>query len=99
MGIKQEGGEGIYVGLPETFGGSKVSILSYLEEKMSEKVQGWHTRFLSPAGKEILLKTVILALPTYTRSCFLLPKTNCRKIVSIVSNFWWRSKRETKEIH
>ena len=87
LGIEQEGGEGIYLGLPESFGGSKVSILSYLKERMSERVQGWQTRFLSPAGKEVMLKAVAMALPTYTMSCFLLPKTICKKIVSIMSEF------------
>lgn len=38
LGIAQEGGEGIYLGFPETFGGSKVSILNFLKEKMSERV-------------------------------------------------------------
>lgn len=87
LGIEQEGGDGIYLGLPEAFGGSKVSILSYLKERLSEKVQGWQTRFLSPAGKEVLLKAVALALPTYTISCFLLPKMVCKKIVSVMSEF------------
>lgn len=66
---------------------------------MSERVQGWQTRFLSPAGKDVLLKSVALALPTYMMSCFLLPKTLCKKIVSIMSEFWWKNKKESKEIH
>ncbi|KAL0848127.1 hypothetical protein Bca101_021374 [Brassica carinata] len=99
LGIDQEGGEGVYLGLPEAFGGSKVSILSYLKERMSERVQGWQTRFLSPAGKEVMLKAVALALPTYTMSCFLLPKTVCKKIISIMSGFWWRNKKETRGIY
>lgn len=99
LGIEQEGGEGKYLGLPETFGGSKVSILNFLKEKMSERVQGCQTRFLSPAGKEVLLKAVAFALPTYTMSCFLLPKTVCRKILSIMTELWWRNKKEGKGIH
>lgn len=99
LGIKQEGGEGIYLGLPESFGGSKVSILNYLKERLSERVQGWQTRFLSSAGKEVVLKAVALALPTYTMSCFLLPKTVCRKILSIMSDFWWRNNKDSKGIH
>lgn len=38
LGIDQEGGGGIYLGLPESFGGSRVSIQSYLKEQMSERV-------------------------------------------------------------
>lgn len=64
LGIEQEAGAGIYLGLPETFGGSRVSLLSYLKDRLSESCQGWQTRFLSPAGKEVTLKAVALALPT-----------------------------------
>lgn len=35
LGIHQPGGEGTYLGLSEAFGGSKVSILSFLKEKLS----------------------------------------------------------------
>lgn len=49
--IQETGGEGMYLGLPESFWGSKVSFLSYLKERISQKVQGWQMRFFSPGGK------------------------------------------------
>lgn len=60
---------------------------------------GWQNRFLSPGGKEVLLKAIALALPTYTMSCFLLPKTICKQIISLMSEFWWRNNRESRGMH
>nr|VDC76297.1 unnamed protein product [Brassica rapa] len=40
-----------------------------------------------------------MALPTYTMSCFLLPKTVCRKIAAIMSDFWWKNKEESRGMH
>lgn len=40
-----------------------------------------------------------MALPTYTMSCFLLPKTVCRKIASIMSDFWWKTKGDSRGMH
>ena len=99
LGIDQVGGDGIYLGLPESFGGSKVSILSYLKEKLEQKLGSWQNRFLSPAGKEVLLKAVALALPTYTMSCFLLPKTLCKKIVALMADFWWENNKDSRGMH
>lgn len=40
-------------------------------------------------SKEILLKAVIQAIPTYSMSIFLLPKTLCRELNSLMHKFFW----------
>lgn len=73
--------------------------MSFLKEKLNQRIQGWQTRFLSPGGKEVLLKSVAMALPTYTMACFLLPRTLTKKIMAIMAEFWWKNKKETKGMH
>lgn len=99
LGIEHSGGDDMYLGLPESFGGSKVSIMSFLKERIEHKVDGWQNKFLSAGGKEVLLKAVALALPTYTMACFLLPKTICRQVVSLLSNFWWKNNKDSRGMH
>ena len=38
-------------------------------------------------GKEILIKVVAQAIPTYTISCFKLPDTLCEELMSMIRNF------------
>lgn len=87
------------MGLPKSFGGSKVSVLKYLKERLNHKTTGWQTNFISYGGKEILLKAVAQAFPTYKMSCFLLPKITCQQILSTMANFWWRNKADSKCMH
>ena len=44
---------------------------------------------LSLAGKEILIKAVAQAIPTYTMSVFQLPNALCDELTSMVRSFWW----------
>ena len=59
----------------------------------------WKEKFLSQAGKEVMLKLVILALPTYAMSCCKLPKTLCMDICREMAKFWWGDSEEAKKIH
>ena len=97
--IEQEGGQGIYLGLPESFKGSKVSILQYLRERLRQRVSSWQNHFLSPGGKEVLLKAVEMALPTYTMACFKLSTTVCQQIASVMAEFWWKNKQDSRGLH
>jgi hypothetical protein len=44
---------------------------------------------LSKAGKEIMIKAVAQAIPTFVMDCFDLTKGLCDKISSMVVKFWW----------
>jgi hypothetical protein len=81
-----------YLGLLALIGKSKVSAFTSIKGKVWDRINGWKERFLSQTGKEVLLKAVVQAIPTYTMSVFLLPKTLSKDINSMMSRFWWGHK-------
>uniref|UniRef100_A0A803NZS4 Reverse transcriptase n=1 Tax=Cannabis sativa TaxID=3483 RepID=A0A803NZS4_CANSA len=80
-----------YLGLPCTMGRSKNTILGFLKGKMIKKIQSWETRFLSKAGKEVLIKSVAQSLPSYAMNVFLLTKEICSSLEGLMAKFWWKS--------
>ena len=52
-------------------------------------MQGWQSKLLSQAGKEILIKAVGQAIPSYCMSAFLLPKSLKEELQNILNSFWW----------
>uniref|UniRef100_A0A2N9FBV7 Reverse transcriptase zinc-binding domain-containing protein n=1 Tax=Fagus sylvatica TaxID=28930 RepID=A0A2N9FBV7_FAGSY len=74
-------------------------IKNALQLPMWRKVQGWKEKLLTQAGKEILIKAVIQAIPTYTMHCFKLPKKLCYDLEGIIRNFWWGHKGASRKVH
>ena len=64
-----------YLGLPVHVGKSKTATFAYLKDQIWKRIQGWNEKFLSWAGKEILIKVVAQAIPTFAMGCFDLSKT------------------------
>lgn len=62
-------------------------------------MEGWKGSLLNQAGKEILIKVVIQAIPTYIMSILSLPKTFCKSLLAAVARFWWRSYGKSRGIH
>jgi ribonuclease HI len=87
-----------YLGLPALIGRSRVSSFNYIKGRIWAKLNGWKKKFLTHVGKEILLKAVIQAIPTYTMSVFRLPKTLTREINSLMGKFWWSFKENINKI-
>lgn len=88
-----------YLGLPMVIERIKRQVFNYIREKMSSKLRGQKEKFLSNAGKKVLLKSVVLAMPTYAMVCGKLPKTLCKDICIEMAIFWWRSNEDKKKIH
>lgn len=62
-------------------------------------MEGWKGNLLNPAGKEVLIKTIIQAIPTYIMSIGKLPKTFCDKLTATAIRFWWSNNGNKRGIH
>ena len=78
-----------YLGLPLMVGRNKRNSFNSIKEKLAKKLSGWKEKLLSKVRKEILIKVVAQAIPTYTMSCFKLPDSLCDELTSLIRNFWW----------
>ena len=77
-----------YLGLPSIIGKSKTQVFAEVKDKVGKKLAGCKGKLLSIGGREILIKAVAQAVPTYTMSCFQLPKTLCKDLEKFMRNFW-----------
>ena len=59
---------------------------------------GWKEKLLSNTGKEVLIKAVTQAVPSYTMSCFKLPNALCDGMTRMVRQFWWGQVKNEKKV-
>uniref|UniRef100_A0A2N9IMR2 Reverse transcriptase domain-containing protein n=1 Tax=Fagus sylvatica TaxID=28930 RepID=A0A2N9IMR2_FAGSY len=88
-----------YLGLPSLVGRNRSASFSQIKERVWTKLKGWKERLLSAAGKEVLIKAVAQAIPTYAMSCFKLPQSLCQELECMVRKFWWGNNSDSKKIH
>ena len=75
-----------YLGLPPV-GREKKKAFNRIKDQVSRKIVGWKGKLLSYVGREILIKAVAQATPTYTMNYFKLPDSLCSKINPLVGGF------------
>ncbi|KAL5551657.1 hypothetical protein UlMin_001833 [Ulmus minor] len=80
-----------YLGLLTFAGRCKRDLFNFIKSRVWNKVKGWNSSLFSQAGKEILIKVVLQAIPSYATSCFKLPKKLIKDIHRLISQFWWGS--------
>ncbi|GLT61404.1 hypothetical protein SLA2020_341140 [Shorea laevis] len=98
LGIRFEAAVSKYLGLPTSWGRSKRASLQYVVNKVQDKLSHWKKNLLSQAGREILIKAVAMAIPTFTMSCFLFPAGVCRDINRLIKEFWWGQQNDERKI-
>lgn len=88
-----------YLGLPLMIGRSKRMAFFDIKQKVWQTFQVWKEKLLSQQGKEVLLKAVALAIPTYAMSCFKFPNNLCSELKSLMASFWWGQRGDERTIH
>ena len=78
-----------YLGQPSFVGKGKKASFNYIKEWVWRKILGWKGKLLSQARREVLLKSVIQAIPTYTMGCFKIPMGLCNEIEAMIKKFRW----------
>ena len=98
MGPMKDSKHYMYLGLPSIICRSKTDVFAEVKERVARKLSGWKEKLLSMGGREILIKAVAQAIPTYTMSCFLLPKSLCDEIEGLMRKFWWGQREQESRI-
>jgi hypothetical protein len=79
-------------------GRSKKSIFHYIKDRIWKRISCWSSKMLSQAGKEIMIKSVAQAIPSYCMGVFLLPLSLEEEIERMLNSFWWGDGSNNKGI-
>lgn len=90
---------GKYLGLAADWGRSKHLMLKEICARVIEKIKGRREKFLSQADKDILIKVVLQAIPSYSMSILKYPNSLCKKIMTHLAKFWWAGSGKENGIH
>ncbi|KAL9687653.1 hypothetical protein QQ045_032060 [Rhodiola kirilowii] len=87
--VRQVPSHSKYLGLPLVVGQRKVEVFNSIVEKVWNKINDWKNKFLSMAGREVLIKAVLQSLSVYMMSVYHFPQKTLDAIARLIGQFWW----------
>lgn len=88
-----------YLGMPILMNRSQRVTFREVDERMEKRLHDWKFLTLSSAGKEVLVKACLQAIPLYIMSCFKLPKAVCNNMTASTVGYWWSRGKKERNIH
>jgi hypothetical protein len=70
-----------------------------LQSRIMKRVLEWDDNLLAQSAKEIPIKVVIQAIPTYIMGMFKLPGSLCEDLTILVRNYWWGVENGKRKAH
>jgi hypothetical protein len=78
-----------YLGLPTLEGRMKMEKFQPIKKRFTKRLTDWSEKYMSSSAKEVLIKSVAQALPTYTMGVFKMSNQFCDDYMQLLRNFWW----------
>ncbi|KAL0392972.1 UNVERIFIED_CONTAM: hypothetical protein Sradi_2520000 [Sesamum radiatum] len=96
--IRMENKMELYLGLPSKVARSKKDLFATIRDRVWQRISGWNAKLLSQVGKDVIIKSIIQAIPSYAMGCFRLPTTLLSELHGMVARFWWEIEAVAKFI-
>ena len=77
-------------------GRDRNATFAFIKDRVWKKINSWSSKYLSKAGREVMIKSVLQAIPSYVMSIFQLPPTLINTIEKMMNSFWWGHGRTTQ---
>ncbi|XP_052878857.1 uncharacterized protein LOC128285398 [Gossypium arboreum] len=85
-----------YLGLPLPVSRKKSSAFTNIVNRCTCRAKSWSKHLLSYGGKEVFIKAIMQAIPTYAFSVFLALKGIIEEIQSQMSRMWWNNNNKAR---
>lgn len=95
LGVQAILGTGKYIGMPSMIGRDRTATFAYIKDRVWQRINSWSSKYLSKVGREVMIKSVLQAIPSYVMSLFQLPTTLITTIERMMNLFWWGHGRTT----
>ena len=99
LGVVASSFESKYLGLPTPEGRMKGEKFQPIMERFVKRCSDWNERNMSHAAKEVHVKSVAQALPTYPMGIFKMNKSFCEKYEKLIRDFWWGDEEGHMKVH
>ncbi|KAH9291381.1 hypothetical protein KI387_043430, partial [Taxus chinensis] len=88
-----------YLGIPLFHGKGKALLWNGLLNSISAKLLSWKGKWLSLAGRALLINSVLLSIPIYMLSILQIPNSVLLKIEKVARTFLWQGLSTERKFH
>ena len=99
LGVTSVSFESKYLDLPMPKGRMKNGCFQPITERLSKRCSDWNEKFMTLAAKEVNVKSVAQALPTYPMGVFKMSVVFCDKYEKLIRDFWWGDTENHRKVH
>lgn len=99
LNVVRAGFEERYLGLPVPEGRMKNDRFQSLKDKYAKCLTDWLEKYMSAGAKEVLIKSVMQAIPLYTMGIFKFSAGLRKDLMQMIRNFWWGDEENARKVH